>query len=72
MSLIQSYAMREHHIYLDADQLHLLVMQSGYSDATLPDTLVLPMGRRPNVEAALILLDRTLGAGRFHPARIEL
>jgi len=43
----------------------LLVMASGYADATLPLTDVLPMGRRPNVEAALVMLDRILGGGTF-------
>lgn len=65
LSLIQSYAMRQHHVYLNADQMHLLVMATGYQDATLPLTDVLPMGRRPNVEAALALLDRLLGGGSF-------
>lgn len=65
LSLIQSYAMRQHHIYLNADQMHLLVMATGYPDATLPLTDVLPMGRRPNVEGALALLDRILGGGTF-------
>lgn len=68
LSLIQSYAMEQHHIYLNADQMHLLVMASGYGDATLPDTDVLPMGARPNVEGALVMLDQILGGGRFHPA----
>lgn len=68
LSLIQSYAMEQHHIYLNADQMHLLVMASGYGDATLPDTDVLPMGARPNVEGALVMLDQMLGGGRFHPA----
>ncbi|WP_085679279.1 MULTISPECIES: S8 family serine peptidase [unclassified Pseudomonas] len=68
LSLIQSYAMEQHHIYLNADQMHLLVMASGYGEATLPDTDVLPMGARPNVEGALVLLDQILGGGRFHPA----
>nr|WP_314873528.1 S8 family serine peptidase [uncultured Pseudomonas sp.] len=65
LSLIQSYAMRRHHVYLDADQMHLLVMATGYADATLPLTDVLPMGRRPDVGAALALLDRILGGGAF-------
>ncbi|MFJ4441000.1 S8 family serine peptidase [Pseudomonas sp. NPDC089422] len=69
LSLIQSYAMEQHHIYLNADQMHLLVMASGYGDATLPDTEVLPMGARPNVHGALVMLDQILGGGRFHPAR---
>ncbi|HDS1734243.1 S8 family serine peptidase [Pseudomonas sp. BP8] len=72
LSLIQSYAMEQHHVYLNANQLHLLVMQSGYQDATLPDTQVLPMGNRPNVHAAMVLLDQILGGGRFHPRRDEL
>jgi len=45
--------------------MHLLVMATGYQDATLPLTDVLPMGSRPNVEAALALLDRLLGGGSF-------
>ena len=65
LSLIQSYAMEHHHIYLDGNQMHQLVMSSGYHDATLPDTDVLPMGARPNVHGALVLLDRILGGGRF-------
>lgn len=65
LSLIQSYAMEQHHIYLNGNQMHLLVMASGYRDATLPGSEVLPMGGRPNVEAALRLLDRILGGGRF-------
>ncbi|WP_449432503.1 S8 family serine peptidase [Pseudomonas putida] len=67
LSLIQSYAIEHHHIYLDADQMHLLVMASGYQDATLPDSEALPMGARPNVHAALVQLDRILGGGRFQP-----
>ncbi|MFJ4153554.1 S8 family serine peptidase [Pseudomonas sp. NPDC089752] len=66
MALIQSYAMEQHHLYLNADQMHLLLMQSGYKDATLPDTERLPMGARPNVLGALMLLDSILLAGRFH------
>jgi len=65
LSLIQSYAMSEHHVYLDAGQMHLLIMASGYEDSTLPLTDVLPMGARPNVQGALALLDRLLGGGRF-------
>ncbi|WP_369986745.1 S8 family serine peptidase [Pseudomonas xanthosomatis] len=65
LSLVQSYAMSEHHVYLDAGQMHLLIMASGYEDATLPLTDVLPMGARPNVQGALALLDRLLGGGRF-------
>ncbi|MFK3776332.1 S8 family serine peptidase [Pseudomonas sp. NPDC089406] len=65
LSLIQSYAMSEHHVYLDAGQMHLLIMASGYEDATLPLTDALPMGARPNVQGALALLDRLLGGGRF-------
>lgn len=65
LSLIQSYAINHHHIYLDANQMHLLVMASGYADATAPLTGVLPMGRRPNVHGALQLLDRILGGGSF-------
>ncbi|MBK4995470.1 S8 family serine peptidase [Pseudomonas sp. S37] len=65
LSLIQSYAMEQHHIYLNGNQMHQLVMASGYDDATLPDTDVLPMGARPNVHGALVLLDRILGDGRF-------
>lgn len=45
--------------------MHQLVMESGYDDATLPDTDVMPMGARPNVHGALVLLDRILGGGRF-------
>jgi len=66
LALIQSYAMEQHHLYLNADQMHLLVMQSGYKDATLPHADRLPMGARPNVLGALELLDRILQAGRFH------
>ena len=66
LALIQSYAMEQHHLYLNADQMHLLVMQSGYKDATLPHADRLPMGARPNVLGALVLLDRLLQAGRFH------
>lgn len=66
LSLIQSYAMEQHHLYLDANQMHQLVMASGYQDATLPDSDVLPMGSRPNVLGALELLDRILESGRFH------
>ncbi len=65
LSLIQSYAMEQHHVYLNSDQMHLLVMASGYQDATLPFRETLPMGARPNVEGALNLLDRILGGGRF-------
>ncbi|MFJ4348982.1 S8 family serine peptidase [Pseudomonas sp. NPDC089401] len=72
LCLIQSYALQQHHIYLDSDQMHLLVMASGYKDATLPDTDVLPMGARPDVHGALVLLDRILGGGRFHTPRDEL
>ncbi|MNJ59059.1 hypothetical protein D3C77_547220 [compost metagenome] len=70
--MIQSYAIEHHHIYLNANQMHLLVMESGYLDATLPHTDVLPMGARPNVHGALVLLDRILGGGRFHPVKDEL
>jgi hypothetical protein len=66
LSLIQSYAMQQHHIYLNSDQMHLLVSASGYQDATLPQHDTLPMGVRPNVHGALDLLDRILGGGRFH------
>lgn len=66
LALIQSYAIEQHHLYLNADQMHLLVMQSGYRDATLPDASRLPMGARPNVLGALVLLDQILQAGRFH------
>ncbi|AXM95092.1 hypothetical protein DVB73_04365 [Pseudomonas plecoglossicida] len=66
LALIQSYAMEQHHLYLNANQMHLLVMQSGYQDATLPHDDRLPMGARPNVLGALMLLDRILQAGRFH------
>ncbi|PSS51561.1 S8 family serine peptidase [Pseudomonas sp. BBP2017] len=72
LTLIQSYAMEQHHVYLNADQMHLLVMQAGYRDAVLPYSDVLPMGARPNVHAALILLDQILGGGRFHSPRDEL
>ncbi|MDI9776855.1 S8 family serine peptidase [Pseudomonas putida] len=65
LSLIQSYALEHHHVYLNADQMHLLVMASGYQDATRADSEVLPMGARPNVQAALALLDQILGGGRF-------
>ncbi|MFJ4434337.1 S8 family serine peptidase [Pseudomonas sp. NPDC089395] len=66
LALIQAYAIEQHHLYLNTDQIHLLVMQSGYADATLPDSDRLPMGARPNVQGALMLLDRILQAGRFH------
>ncbi|MFP3403221.1 S8 family serine peptidase [Pseudomonas sp. SIMBA_065] len=66
LALIQSYAIEQHHLYLNANQMHLLVMQSGYKDATLPDASRLPMGARPNVLGALVLLDQILQAGRFH------
>lgn len=72
LSLIQSYAMEQHHIYLNADQMHLLVMQAGYRDATLPYSDVAPMGARPDVHGTLVLLDKILGGGRFHPPRDEL
>lgn len=72
LSVIQGYAIQQHHLYLNANQMHLLVMQSGYADATLPLTDVLPMGRRPNVHAALVLLDSILGAGRFLAQKDEL
>ena len=72
LSLIQSYAMEQHHLYLNTSQMHLLVMQAGYRDATLPHSAVLPMGARPNVHAALVLLDQILGGGRFHAPRDEL
>ncbi|MFG0634697.1 S8 family serine peptidase [Pseudomonas sp. xss_2] len=72
LSLIQSYAIEQHHIYLNADQMHLLVMATGYLDATLPHSQVLPMGRRPNVHAALQLLDRIVGGGRFLAPKDEL
>lgn len=65
LGLIQSYAMEHHHIYLNGNQMHQLVMVSGYDDATLEGTDVLPMGARPNVHGALVLLDRILGGGRF-------
>ncbi|MNO39668.1 Subtilase family protein [compost metagenome] len=65
LSLIQSYAMEQHHVYLNANQMHLLVMASGYEDATLFHTDVLPMGARPNVYGALKRLDQILGEGRF-------
>jgi len=66
LALIQSYAIEQHHLYLNANQMHLLVMQSGYKDATLPASDKLPMGARPNVLGALMLLDQILQAGRFH------
>ncbi|MBI6941840.1 S8 family serine peptidase [Pseudomonas putida] len=66
LALIQSYAIEQHHLYLNARQMHLLVMQSGYKDATSADTGRLPMGARPNVLGALMLLDRILRAGRFY------
>lgn len=66
LALIQSYAMEQHNVYLNADQMHLLVMQSGYQDATLPLDERLPMGARPNVLGALVLLDRILQGGKFH------
>ena len=72
LALIQSYAIEQHHIYLDGDQMHLLVSASGYRDATLPGTDVLPMGHRPDVHGALVMLDRLLGGGRFHSPRDEL
>lgn len=72
LSLIQSYAMEQHHLYLNADQMHLLVMKAGYHNATLPHSDVLPMGARPNVQGALVLLDQILGGGRFHSPRDEL
>jgi hypothetical protein len=72
LSLIQSYAIEQHHVYLNADQMHLLVMASGHEDATLPHSDVLPMGARPDVQRALQLLDRILGGGRFHAPRDEL
>lgn len=72
LALIQSYAIEQHHIYLNANQMHLLVMESGYLDATLPYNDVLPMGARPNVHGALILLDRILGGGKFYQVKIEL
>lgn len=65
LSLIQSYAMEQHHVYLNGNQMHQLVMASGYHDAVLPGSDVLPMGARPNVHGALVLLDRILGGGRF-------
>lgn len=71
LALIQSYAIEQHHLYLNANQMHLLVMESGYEDATLPDADALPMGARPNVHGALVLLDRILGEGRFHSGSEE-
>jgi hypothetical protein len=65
LSLVQSYAMTRHHVYLDANQMHLLIMASGHKDATLPLSDTLPMGARPDVTAALALLDRLLGGGDF-------
>ncbi|WEL53286.1 S8 family serine peptidase [Pseudomonas kermanshahensis] len=67
LSLIQSYAMEHHHVYLNADQMHLLAMASGYEEDSLPGSDVLPMGARPNVHGALVMLDRILGNGRFEP-----
>lgn len=72
LALIQSYAIEHHHVYLNANQMHLLVMESGYKDATLPHADVLPMGARPNVHGALVLLDRILGGGKFHTLKDEL
>jgi hypothetical protein len=72
LCLIQSYAMEQHHVYLNGDQMHLLVMASGYQDATLPHEQRLPMGARPNVHGALVLLDRILGGGRFFADKDEL
>ncbi|RWU18332.1 peptidase S8 [Pseudomonas alkylphenolica] len=72
LALIQSYAIEHHHVYLNANQMHLLVMESGYKDATLPHTDVLPMGARPDVHGALVLLDRILGGGKFHTVKDEL
>ncbi|MEN5239606.1 MULTISPECIES: S8 family serine peptidase [Pseudomonas] len=64
LSLIQAYAIERHHIYLNGDQMHLLVMKSGYQDATLPGETKLPMGARPNVEGAMALLDTILASGQ--------
>ncbi|MFJ4064632.1 S8 family serine peptidase [Pseudomonas sp. NPDC089996] len=72
LCLIQSYALQQHHLYLDSEQMHLLVMASGFQDATLPYSSVLPMGARPDVQGALVLLDRILGGGRFHSTKDEL
>ena len=66
LALIQSYVIEQHHLYLNADQMHLLVMQSGYKDATLPDASRLPMGAQHIRPGALVLLDQILQAGRFH------
>ncbi|MDH0733555.1 S8 family serine peptidase [Pseudomonas sichuanensis] len=70
LSLIQSYAIERHHVYLNGDQMHLLVMKSGYEDATLPGETRLPMGGRPNVEGAMALLDALLVSGQ--PGKDEL
>ncbi|MEN8642262.1 S8 family serine peptidase [Pseudomonas sichuanensis] len=64
LSLIQAYAIERHHIYLNGGQMHLLVMKSGYQDATLPGETNLPMGARPNVEGAMALLDTILASGQ--------
>ncbi|MGJ7550959.1 S8 family serine peptidase [Pseudomonas alloputida] len=72
LALIQSYAMEQHHLYLNAEQMHLLVMASGYDDASESGSEVLPMGARPNVQGALLLLDQVLGSGRFLSARDAL
>jgi hypothetical protein len=72
LALIQSYAMEQHHLYLNAEQMHLLVMASGYDDASEAGSEVLPMGARPNVQGALLLLDQVLGSGRFLSARDAL
>ncbi|WP_422403942.1 S8 family serine peptidase [Pseudomonas sp. GZD-209] len=70
LSLIQAYAIERHHIYLNGDQMHLLVMKSGYQDAKLPGESKLPMGARPNVEGAMALLDSILASGKT--GKVEL
>lgn len=72
LALIQSYAIEQHHLYLDGNQMHLLVMASGHGDASLPHDPVLPMGKRPDVYAALVLLDEIVGGGRFTQGKDEL
>ncbi len=71
LALIQSYAMQQHHLYLDCKQMHLLVTASGYTDATLDTQSSPPMGVRPNVYGAMVLLDTLLGGGRLPPEMPE-
>ncbi|WP_288377314.1 S8 family serine peptidase [uncultured Pseudomonas sp.] len=66
LTLIQSYAMEQHHLYLNAYEMHMLLMQTGYTDAMFPHESQPPMGVRPNVYAALRRLDRILDGGRFY------